>query len=213
MICFVIFLPNTKKIHVSYQNSHFLLDKVNLKRYNNHCDNWGEPMVLDLKGFLIGGDREIEIKTDLDFSEEEYGGEKLFPTPVSVVGKVFNKADVTSLQITCTVSVEKPCDRCGKLATHDLIVPIERVLVRELAGEEDDETYLILPDEKLDLTEFCLSEIYLALPMKHLCSEDCKGICPTCGKNLNQGSCGCETKSIDPRLEVLAKLLEQDQED
>lgn len=206
-------MPNTKKICLSTQISNFSLDKAYLKRYNNHCDNWGEPMVLDLKGFLNGGDREIEINTDLDFSGEEYGGERLFPQPVSVTGKVFNKADVSNLQLTCKVQVEKPCDRCGQLATEELTVLIDRVLVRELAGEEDDDSYLILPDEKLDLFEFCLGEIYLALPMKHLCHTDCKGICPSCGKNLNDGPCGCVTKSIDPRLEVLAKLLEQDQED
>ncbi len=169
-------------------------------------------MVLDLKSFLCGGDREFEIHTELDFSGEEYGGDRLFPKPVSVNGKIFNKADVTRLQLNCVVAVQKPCDRCGNIAVNDLVVPIDRVLVQKLAGEEDDEI-IVLPDEKLDLFEFCLGEIYLALPMKHLCSDDCKGICPICGKNQNIDHCGCNVKSIDPRLEVLAKLLEQDQDD
>lgn len=169
-------------------------------------------MVLDLKGFFNGGNREIKINTDLDFSGEEYGGEYIFPTPVCVSGSVSNKADVTHVNLTCKVQVEKSCDRCGKLTANNLTVVIERVAANELAGEEDDEI-LFLPDEKLDLYELCFGEILLSLPMKHLCSEDCKGICFNCGKNLNEGSCGCVTKSIDPRLEVLAKLLEQDQED
>ena len=169
-------------------------------------------MVLDLKGFFNGGNRELEINTELDFSNEEYGGECIFPTPVSVIGKVSNKADVTHIDLVCRVSVEKCCDRCGRLTQKELTVNMNRVAVNQLEGEEDYEI-LLLPDEKLDLYEFCFGEILLALPMKHLCSDDCKGICLTCGKNLNEGSCGCVTKSIDPRLEILAKLLEQDQQD
>jgi len=114
--------------------------------------------------------------------------------------------------LVCKAVVKKSCDRCGSLTEKELTVNINRVAVNQLEGEEDYEI-LLIPDEKLDLFELCFGEILLALPMKHLCSEDCKGICPSCGKNLNNGSCGCVTKSIDPRLEVLAKLLEQDQED
>lgn len=169
-------------------------------------------MVLELKGFFNGGDRELKINTNLDFSTEEYGGEFIFQSPVSVNGLVSNKADVTHIDLTCDFKVFKSCDRCGKPTAKQLKVNINRVAVRELVGEEDDEI-LLLPDEKLDLYELCFSEILLALPMKHLCSDNCKGICVNCGKNLNEGGCGCVTKSIDPRLEVLAKLLEQDQED
>ena len=99
-----------------------------------------------------------------------------------------------------------------KKETESKTESINRVAVNQLEVEEDYEI-LLIPDEKLDLYEFCFGEILLSLPMKHLCSEDCKGICLNCGKNLNEGSCGCVTKSIDPRLEVLATLLEQDQED
>ena len=169
-------------------------------------------MVLELKGFFNGGNRELKIETELDFSGEEYGGEYIFTTPVLVSGKISNKADVTHIDLICKVQIEKSCDRCGTKAVKQFEVNINRVAVNHLEGEEDDE-FLLIPDEKLDLYEFCFGEVLLSLPMKHLCSENCKGICLSCGKNLNTGSCGCVTKSIDPRLEVLAKLLEQDQED
>ena len=169
-------------------------------------------MVLELKGFFNGGNRELKIETELDFSGEEYGGEYIFPHPVLVSGKISNKADVTHIDLICKVIVKKSCDRCGEQVEKNLTVNISRVAVNHLEGEEDDEI-LLIPDEKLDLYEFCFGAILLSLPMKHLCSEDCKGICLNCGKNLNNGPCGCVTKSIDPRLEVLAKLLEQDQED
>ena len=46
----------------------------------------------------------------------------------------------------------------------------------------------------------------LAVPMKNLCSEDCKGLCPKCGKNLNEGLCNCNEENIDPRWETIQKL-------
>jgi uncharacterized protein len=50
--------------------------------------------------------------------------------------------------------------------------------------------------------------VLLELPYKSLCREDCRGLCPLCGKNLNEGLCGCNRKSVDPRLAILGQLLE-----
>ena len=187
----------------------FILDKAVIKRYNICCDNWGEPMVLNLKGLLNGDGKAIEVNTVLDFTNEEFSGEKPFAKPVSVIGKVLNKAGVTELSLECNVTVKKPCDRCGVETVKEYTVPVNRILVTELV-EEDNIDLLLVSDYELDLYEVCLGEILLALPMKHLCSEECKGICSICGKNLNEGSCGCKTKSVDPRLEVLLKLLEDE---
>mgnify|MGYP001091754997 FL=1 len=63
----------------------------------------------------------------------------------------------------------------------------------------------------LDLEELARTDILLELPTKVLCSEDCKGLCSQCGKNLNEGECSCEKKQIDPRLAILSQLLDQDQ--
>ena len=60
----------------------------------------------------------------------------------------------------------------------------------------------------IDLDELVMSDLLLTLPMKHLCREDCKGLCAQCGKNLNEGDCGCIKKPVDPRLEALRKLLD-----
>ncbi len=166
-------------------------------------------MVLNLKGFLNGGDRTINIDTFLDFTKEEYGGVTLFAKPTKVVGKVVNKADVTELSLMCDVTLNKPCDRCGKETVKELQIPIKRIIVSELS-DDDNVELLLIENDTLDLYEVCFSEILLALPMKHLCDDDCKGICSNCGKNLNDGPCGCETKSVDPRLEALLQLLEDE---
>ena len=147
-------------------------------------------MVLDLKGFINGGARTLAVDATLDYTGEEYYGCHPFCQPVRVVGSVTNKAEVTRLLLSFSVQVCMPCDRCGENTTQTLAVTVDRVLVTALEGEDDGD-YLLLPEEKLDLYAVCLEEIILSLPSKFLCRSDCKGACPVCGQNLNNGSCSC----------------------
>ena len=62
-------------------------------------------------------------------------------------------------------------------------------------------------DYQLPLDELVEEELILNLPSKNLCRKDCRGLCPKCGKNLNEGLCGCRSDTIDPRLEVLRQLM------
>lgn len=59
----------------------------------------------------------------------------------------------------------------------------------------------------LDFSEGFMEAVILALPIKRLCREDCRGLCPRCGTNLNQGNCGCREERVDPRLAPLRQLL------
>lgn len=81
---------------------------------------------------------------------------------------------------------------------------------REIA--EDDLTTAFYRDNTLDLGELMREQIQLALPMKPLCSEDCKGLCAVCGANLNTTTCGCAPTWEDPRLATLKSLLRRDKE-
>ena len=85
---------------------------------------------------------------------------------------------------------------------------LDKALASSIEGEDSD-TILLVPDMKLDLDDFLYTEVIVNLPLKHLCSEDCKGLCAKCGKDLNEGDCGCPKKEIDPRLAILQKLLEK----
>ena len=73
--------------------------------------------------------------------------------------------------------------------------------------ESDDEDFILVEDMSLDLDELVVSDVVLTLPSKILCSDDCKGLCPQCGKDLNQGSCECTESKGDPRFDVLNQLL------
>ena len=82
------------------------------------------------------------------------------------------------------------------------------MLVRELSDEEnDDGEFVVVPDETLDVDQLVTEDILLDLPSKFLCSPNCRGLCPRCGKDLNEGDCGCEREDVDPRLAVLKELL------
>jgi len=81
---------------------------------------------------------------------------------------------------------------------------------RELA--EDDLTTAFYQDGALDVIDLLREQFQLALPMKPLCREDCKGLCPECGTNLNRASCECAPHWEDPRLAALKGLLDRQKE-
>jgi uncharacterized protein len=78
--------------------------------------------------------------------------------------------------------------------------------------KEDDLTTAFYREGTLDVTELLREQFQLALPMKPLCAEECRGLCPDCGANLNRTDCGCTPKWEDPRLAPLKGLLNRQKE-
>jgi uncharacterized protein len=76
--------------------------------------------------------------------------------------------------------------------------------------EDDDLTTAFYRDHVIDLGQLLQEQFYLAVPMKPLCREDCRGLCPLCGNNLNSGTCACADSWEDPRLAALRALLKKD---
>ena len=163
-------------------------------------------MVLDLRSLFANDGKTIPLDLKFDLSDVDFYGFKPLKSPVLVKGSAYSRAGIVMLSVQCECEYSAPCDRCGELAVKKYTVPIERVLVAKLENGENDEI-ILLDDYKLDLYELCFTEIVLAMPSKHLCKEDCLGLCEICGGNLNDGPCGCATKEGDPRLAVLAELL------
>ena len=164
-------------------------------------------MILDLRNIFISEGASLPVNFELSLCDMVFSGETPLAKPVPVIGSVFNRAGIVTVDVTCQVEVSAPCDRCGRDAVNSYALEIKRVLVTELSDETDDELILI-PDMQLDIEELCTTEIVLSLPMKHLCKPDCKGICANCGKDLNDSECSCNKRTTDPRLEALAQLLE-----
>lgn len=164
-------------------------------------------MILDLKPVFINEGEIRKLETEFDFSEVDVFGVHPLQQPVRVHGVVENRAGVVTLSVTCEAVYDAPCDRCGAPAREAMQVEIFRTLVSQLENDENEE-FLLLPDMQLDLRALCYTEVVLRLPTKHLCREDCKGLCSRCGADLNQGDCGCPKTEIDPRLEALKSLLD-----
>ncbi len=114
-----------------------------------------------------------------------------------------------------TGSVVVPCSRCLGDVNAPVTVEVEDIfqptvdVVRGTFIEVEEEDTALLIDEHhiLDLNEVLRQNLLLAVPMQPLCRPDCAGLCPTCGENLNQGPCQCESVAIDPRWADLGSLL------
>lgn len=149
----------------------------------------------------------VPFSFNMDFSDMELGGICPASEPVSIEGQVENKAGVLILTATLKTVLHCVCDRCATAYLQNYHQQVEAILVSELAHQEneDDWTFL-LQGSDADLEDIMNTAFILNLDSKMLCSPDCKGLCGTCGKNLNEGPCDCK-KELDPRLAVLQQLL------
>ncbi len=157
-------------------------------------------MVLDLNPVLRGERRKI----DFDFSFVPDGmPDDLNNVTASVVGTVEDHSGYMSLKADVTVKADAVCGRCGDVFNYRHTFHLESGVSKDSVGEEKEDEYLIAPDGMLDLGEAANSFLILSLPYRFLCSSECKGLCQICGKNLNEGDCGCKEKKGDPRWDVL----------
>ena len=164
-------------------------------------------MIIDLKHIFVTDNSSLPIKYALDLSDVDYMGEYPLKKPVSMKGKISNSASLVRLEAQISFEFDASCDRCGTRTARTHTLKVSKSLATSIEGEDSD-TIITVPDMKLDLDELLYTETVTNLPMKHLCKEDCKGVCSKCGKDLNTGKCDCPEKEIDPRLSVLAQLLE-----
>ncbi|MDF2590949.1 MAG: hypothetical protein K0S75_415 [Clostridia bacterium] len=128
---------------------------------------------------------------------------------MSVRGNAVNYAGKIEIEFEVSAKVMLMCSRCIENYVEDINISSNHIFVKE--GFQTDEEQEIYNGDEIDLTEIVLNEIAAELPMKPLCTTDCKGLCSVCGKNKNQAECGCKADEIDSRLQVLQKLLEDKQ--
>ena len=111
--------------------------------------------------------------------------------------------------------LQMECDRCLKEVKKKMELDFFREVfapdeTTEDTEEEDDQIFM--EGYQLNVEDLLYSEILLNLPTKVLCREDCKGICRQCGKDLNEGECGCDTFVPDPRMAVIKDIFNADKE-
>ena len=167
-------------------------------------------MVLQLRElFQIEG---MRFPIEYQIMPEELSGVHgyTFDGPVTVKGMFRNRAGIVTLQYTVSCVLHVVCDRCLQELTREYSYDFSHTVVPSLQSEGDVyDTYLVAEHDSIDMNQTAISDLLLMLPTKMLCREDCKGLCPDCGKNLNLGPCGCRKKN-DPRFAVLEQLLDKD---
>ena len=165
-------------------------------------------MLLNVQKIINAPGERIDFQFELDLSNVDFGG--LYPAqdPVVVTGDVRNTAGMLLMSFTAGTTLKSVCDRCLKSFDDPRSVRCDYVLAEEVENEDNDDI-IVLEDGCVDVGDLARTAFILEMDTKTLCSEDCKGICPGCGVDLNQGSCTCK-KQVDPRLAVLAQLLEKD---
>ena len=165
-------------------------------------------MTVDLRDVFSEIGKKIAVDFSLPFSDFLYNGVQAVTTPIKVAGSIYNRAGVICFDYNADFNFAAPCDRCADSVSSHFSQDYSHTIVTELLNEDNDDfDYIICPSMMLEVDGIVRDDILLDMPTKYLCSEDRKGLCVGCGKNLNVEDCTCE-KEIDPRLAKLKDLLD-----
>ena len=165
-------------------------------------------MELNLLPILNCEGRKLPIDVTLEL-ENRPGDEFRFLEPVRVTGQIVNVGGCLELDAKGTAALEMVCDRCAEPFSGEIAFTLEERLKKEdpLSGEEVSPDVTVFAGNAIELDALVYGGVFLSLPAKVLCREDCKGLCAGCGKNLTDGPCACDTRPSDPRFDVLDQLL------
>ncbi|HUL73580.1 MAG TPA: DUF177 domain-containing protein [Vicinamibacterales bacterium] len=169
-------------------------------------------MLLDLSR-LRGGVETLARRYEpsaFNLAQEEFR----LAAPVELTGEVRKDAQKVRLTGRIRTTLECDCGRCLEPFAVPIDANVDVLLLpaSENSGDaeqevsEDDLGVSYYKDDVLDLGELMREQFYLALPMKPLCREDCKGLCPVCGINRNRETCTCDATWVDPRMEALKRF-------
>lgn len=167
-------------------------------------------MLLSLAKIIDCPGAETPFAVALDLHELEFGSQRPVTEPVCASGSVRNTAGVLILSGEVKTRLHCVCDRCARPFERDFELPVRAVLTDHLESEEnEDEELFELTGDCADLDDIINTAFVLNMEQKFLCTEDCRGLCPTCGADLNEGDCGCRAE-IDPRFAALQQWLEKE---
>jgi len=135
-------------------------------------------------------------------------------SPASVRLVVRNGGDRLLIDGEVSLDLKLLCGRCLAEYREGVHYPIEEqfLFARHAGqagqvkdGEDEDKELAVLEGDSIDATGLVRDAVLSNLPMKPLCQEDCQGLCPDCGQDLNQEACSCTNQEVDPRLAALGK--------
>jgi uncharacterized protein len=158
---------------------------------------------------LTGGPEELDIQTeDYELADE-----------VRVACRIVRNGDLARVEGEASALLKVQCARCldtfekkvcGKFSFLVKRMPVGIPIPQEEAEEKEEEEDLVYVGHDttwFDITDYVREAVILALPMKIICREDCRGLCVVCGSNLNESECGCKPEGADSRWKDLEKLF------
>lgn len=159
---------------------------------------------------------------EFGLEELDLGDERVkLTSPAAVSGQASSKEDEVRLRGAIRAEVEVACDRCLAAVKFPVEVEFDTSFLPEEVGRDatenlelrvEDMAASFYDGEAVDVSELVREQVILAVPTRLLCSEQCKGLCPKCGADLNAEGCACEQGEVDPRWAALANLKKQDRE-
>ena len=178
-------------------------------------------MKLDLRGLIAEECRVLPIHYTIipdpalteDSKSSLYGVR--FPSPMEVNGEIVNTAGYMRMSLDLSLDYMAPCARCLTETRGKFSFSLEKTVAPKnmLTGLDEDvlDDYAIVEDGFLDMDEQLVELLELEFPRKILCRPDCRGLCPTCGRDLNNGDCDCREEP-DPRWAPLQAILAEMEE-
>ena len=164
-----------------------------------------ENNFLDISKLLSGEVKEISF--DLELGSRPFEESGIDVSSLRFSGRAFDQSGFLRLYGTVSGEYSAPCARCLAPVREPFSTEIDFPITTDAEGTEED--CVLAEGQKIDLGVIFEETLYINLPLRLLCQEDCKGLCPKCGKNLNTDSCECTQKEIDPRLAGLADFFKE----
>lgn len=160
--------------------------------------------VAEIKRRLVGSKK---LVYDLAPAELEITAAELaVEGTVRLEGSISNTGDVLLLQAVLNARVQRTCGRCLKEFTAATEAEVVEKFYPASAENIENDAF-VYDSDVIDITEPLREGLLLAEPMQALCKPDCRGLCPVCGADLNEGDCGCDRFTVDPRLAALKQFI------
>jgi len=161
--------------------------------------------------FALAAVKEGQSSVAADLTPKDIGLEenKEFNKTIHLAHQITKVGNEVYIQTTVQTTLDLQCDVCLDSFQFDVEDTVNVILTTDsdLAEREDDDVYLLADStSQVDISESIRQSLLLAIPFKLICGPNCKGLCPTCGANLNNGPCGCKGDYVDPRWNSLKDI-------
>lgn len=170
-------------------------------------------MKIDLSSVIKVTGAEKVINGKVGFFGTEFLGENYsFTEPLGIKGRIYNNGQSLTLELDVEGTAETRCARCLEPISVDVSYSINELLAQRDEKVDEDENIILFDGYEIETDDIVADHFLMNVSGKYLCDEDCKGLCPQCGINLNHEPCDCNKEYIDPRWQALADILSQSED-